>query len=160
MRKLSRNIITKILLLLCMLVQTAMLFPHHHHEGLAVACINPLHCLETETGHDHDSSDDHMQTGNSCGSHEASHSHDAGDSECRLSHMDIVVPARDQKAAVVPVTDFCQYGAFHVCAHDGIAEGNYKATVSITRDVWRPLPLFTAYISRAIPPRAPSIFTV
>lgn len=127
-------------MVVCATLQIVMILPHHHHDGSAVACYDPTHCLYAD---DYD------------------HEHDEDVSECSFSHIDFVVPARDQ-SYITAQSIFLEIINSELLFDDllisfvGIC---HYTTDSHTQFLIHQgeIPLHTIYIPKALPPRAPTV---
>lgn len=72
------------LLMLCILMQSVMLFPHHHHPDRSGVCMNLFHCTEAHT-------DCRDHSGRSCGTH----THDMAENHCGFSTLVFSQPQRE-----------------------------------------------------------------
>lgn len=66
MINLREGILLKLVLVVCVTMQSLVVLPHHHHNGNPAACFNPMHCLAS-----------HQEEGTVCsGGHCCDHDHD------------------------------------------------------------------------------------
>lgn len=138
------------LLMLCMVMQCVMLFPHHHHPGRSGVCMNLLHCTES-----HADCRDHE--GRSCGPH----SHDTPGDVCGFSDLILSQPQREDSVLEwMRIFDLpADTGA--LCALSSIvaAESDESETVRMSGHE-RPFvtPLHLLFITQASLLRAPTCF--
>ena len=152
MLRLRNNVLMKTCMSLCVVLQMALLMPHHHHDGSAAACINPVHCLADAHDHTADSGEEGCCAGDR-------HRHDDRSQGCAVSHVDFVLPLRDNgDYHPLPLTDVL-HGFFCPCSlltgKSGMeyAQNISRTDLRINRGAQR---LHTHYIPRALPARAPS----
>lgn len=154
-----KGISAKILVTACILMQLAVMLPHHHHGGSSMPCINVFHC----TG----SCADTERHNCGCGSHHCGNTHPAGDARhhdedgtpCALNLTDMLRLERErvEGPSVFSVQLFAVQAAFMRTLHDADAITCLNTLSRLDRKrpgVWGAI--HTAYITAAIPPRAPS----
>ena len=137
------------LLMLCMVMQCVMLFPHHHHPDRSGVCMNLLHCTEAHTDcRDHE--------GRSCDTH----THDAAGDACGFSDLVVSQPQREDSALEwMRVFDLPDPGV--VCTLPSVvAAGPDESETVRMFGHERPfvLPLHLLFITQASLLRAPTCF--
>lgn len=161
MTRITKGIIAKLLVTVCILMQVVILLPHHHHEGSDMPCVNIFHCGDNRCAHTRS----HASCGcggNHCGDLQQAdgdtHNHDAEDS-CVLSRTDMIRLERERFAAPVTIdVQLFAAQAIHICPiHDAEAVNCLNTITQLNSKRLRvKIPLPASYIATAIPPRAPS----
>lgn len=161
-----KNISVRILVAACVLMQLAVMLPHHHHGDSNIPCINVFHC----TGGCADECGERRVCGcgRFCGHHapadsripaDDARSHDDGTSPCVLSLTQML---RLERERIQGPSEFTvqllalQTGFIHT-VHDAHAAISLNTLARPDRDgPGIGAASLTAYIAAAIPPRAPS----
>lgn len=161
MVRLKKNLIFRVLGVVCVFMQFAAILPHHHHEGSTAPCINLMHCISdcndaVASAHPHCGCDcAHGDDGPAADSHR----HDTGDPECRFNHIDLIsMREQHEQAGVFVAGDMPALPVYHLCTSQCV-EGSRCEVALSSSECFRQRddgPLHIAYITAAIPPRAPS----
>lgn len=155
-----KGTLAKILVATCILMQLAVIMPHHHHDNSGMPCVNIFHC----TG-DHAEKQHHTCA---CGDRHCdgpvadTHGHDTGGTPCVLSLTDMIRPERERVAGPSEFTVqlFAVQTVIIRTIHDADAATCLNTIIRLDRKrSGIGIANHTEYLVAAIPPRAPS-FTV
>lgn len=92
MINLREGILLKLLLVVCVTMQSLVVLPHHHHNGSPAACFNPMHCLVS-----HHQEQGAVCAGDDCCDHDHDGEHDIASCNIKIDLPDSV---RDRQATV------------------------------------------------------------
>jgi hypothetical protein len=154
----SRNIVLRLALLLCAVAQLVVLMPHHHHGGSETPCFNALHCVaeppvcpsrDAHAGCNHGA-----QTGHDGG---AAHDHDCAGDECTATQITATEPRVAQANALASLIPLVFEAHRMRLSCPGCSNAYYTTLQTTAFHGAPPLErLYTSYIVRAIPGRAPT----
>lgn len=166
----KNSMIVRCVMMLFIIMQLVAILPHHHHGESDAACFNPLHCMAMHEDHvcaDSDDLCDNHYEGISddpghpfCGTEEGEHKHDGENSHCVISHIDMIIPARENENVKIVAADALLLPVLYLQIQEttGYSKEDHILECDCPRHP-KPEGVYTEYISRAIPPRAPT-FTV
>lgn len=144
----------KLFMVLCIALQSVVLFPHHHHTDSEAICISITNCLDSHSDfRNHQGCTHHTQ----CDGHSMqSHSHDSGSGECSADQIVVIKPQNELTTNVtqsylsseipspVPFINCCDHSKGSISALKTMLSPSDPESIVIK------------YITKALPLRAPN----
>ena len=152
---LGKNMAIRMLLILCVLTQGVMLFPHHHHGQSDVPCLDFTHCIGAHDACNHSHDAESLADKHDCGGHR----HDGATGTCALER-DIVAELCSGRAQSGDTfsPEWLELAVFSAFASETAGIEQVESTLARLRDKERPFVerLYLTYLTRASLLRAPT----